>query len=73
MPKSVDPKFYMKLTPVQRVRLMDDIYRSLVDEGEQEALPGPTNDELKERVSAHRRGATKPISWQEARKRLGWA
>jgi putative addiction module component (TIGR02574 family) len=72
MPSVVDPKFYRKLTPTERVRLMDDIYRSLVEEGRQDAIPGPTNDEVKRRVAAHRRGRTRPISWQEARRRLGW-
>lgn len=72
MPHTVDPKVYLKLSPEERVRLMDEIYQSLVDEGAEGAVPGPDADELRRRIFEHSKDPTRAVPWDEARKRLGW-
>lgn len=72
MPHAIDPKLYLKLSPEQRVALIDEIYQSLVDEGAEGAVPGPDIDELRRRVARHREDPSRAVPWDEARKRLGW-
>ncbi|MBK8208060.1 MAG: addiction module protein [Planctomycetes bacterium] len=72
MPHTVDPKVYLKLSPEERVKLMDEIYQSLVDEGAESAVPGPDIDELRRRIAQHQKDPGSAIAWDEARKRLGW-
>ncbi|MBZ0134851.1 MAG: addiction module protein [Planctomycetes bacterium] len=69
---TIDPKLYLSLSPEDRVRLIDEIYQSLVNEGAEDAVPGPDIDELRRRVAAYRENPSTAIPWEQARKKLGW-
>jgi putative addiction module component (TIGR02574 family) len=72
MPHTIDPKLYLNLSPEDRVRLIDKIYDSLVNEGAEDAVPGPDIDELRRRIAAFRQDPSRAIPWDQARKQLGW-
>lgn len=72
MQHTIDPKLYLSLSPEDRVRLIDEIYQSLVNDGAEDAIPGPDIDELHRRVAAYRKDPSTAISWDQARKQLGW-
>ena len=72
MQHTIDPKHYLNLSPEDRVRLIDEIYQSLVSEGAENAVPGPDIDELRRRIATFREDPERALPWDQVRKQLGW-
>jgi putative addiction module component (TIGR02574 family) len=72
MPKTMDPKFYLKLSVEERLRLVDEILSSLPKDEHGSPPLGPTWDELVRRAEEFKRNPTPGMTWEEVCDKLGW-
>jgi len=59
-----------KMTPEERLRLIEDLWESLRDRPEDLPLSSAHRDELDRRLDEFDRGDTKTIPWDEVKRRL---
>lgn len=72
MPKTMDPKFYLKLSVEERLRLADEIIASLPEDVDAGAPLGPTLEEMQRRLESHLNGTGETMTWEELCEKLGW-
>lgn len=67
MPVAADNKFYLKLSPRRRLRLVHEILQSLDDE-----IPADVLKEWQRRIKAHVADPASSLSWEEFCRKVGW-